>query len=75
MKKCLIFLEKEYETFAIDLLQTAREMYGDSFESYGVSFHADQNKAIGKFDKLITVDAENIHDYDLKNTNINKNRK
>lgn len=64
MKKCLIFLEKEYETFCVDLLKTAEEMYGDRCVSYALSFDADINNAIGKFDEVLSVSDENIQIYD-----------
>lgn len=65
MKKCLIFLEKQYENFSVDLLKTAEEMYGDTFESYAVAFDADIEAAISKFDKIISITDERIRDYDI----------
>lgn len=65
MKKCLIFLEKDYEKFSVDLLKTAEEMYGDSFESCALAFDADIEAAIAKFDEIITVTDERIRDYDV----------
>ncbi len=64
MKKCLIFLEKEYEKYCIDLLKTAEEMYGNSFESYAMSIDANIEIAQGKFDEIITVNEKEIHSFD-----------
>ena len=57
MKQCLIFLEKEYENFCVDLLKTAEEMYGAEFESYALSLRADEAPAENKFDAIITIHA------------------
>lgn len=65
MKKCLIFLEKQYENFSVDLLKTAEEMYGDTFESYAVSFDANMEPAMDKFDVIISITDERIRDYDI----------
>lgn len=64
MKKCLIFLEKEYENFSVDLLKTAEEMYGEVFESYALSMNANIESAIGCFDEIITVSDNRIRDFD-----------
>ncbi len=66
MKKCLIFLEKQYEKFSVDLLKTAEEMYGNSFLSYAVSFGAQFDVAAGKVDEIITVSDEKIQDFDVR---------
>ena len=66
MKKCLIFLEKEYENFCVDLLKTAEEMYGAEFESYALSLRADEAPAENKFDAIIRVEDEKIRDFDVK---------
>lgn len=66
MKRCLIFLEKQYENFSVDLLKAAEEMYGDDFERYAISFHAELKAALGKFDKIICIEDERIRDYDLE---------
>lgn len=65
MKKCLIFLEKEYEKFCVDLLKTAEEIYGDAYESCALSFDADTGPAKGRFDELITVTDERVQTYDV----------
>ena len=65
MKKCLIFLEKEQETFCVDLLKTAEEMYGAEFESYALSFQANEEYAHNKFNEIIRVSDERIRDFDV----------
>lgn len=64
MKKCLIFLEKEYEKFCVDLLKTAEEMYGSVYESYALSFDADIEPAKEKFNEIIKIDQSEIRSYD-----------
>lgn len=66
MKKCLIFLEKEYEKFCIDLLKTAEEMYGNSFTSYALSIDSDLTAADGRFDNIISVKDSRIRSYDIR---------
>lgn len=65
MKKCLILLEKYNETFCVDLLKTADEIYGKDYESYALSFGADLKPAEGNFDRIITVDPAQIRTYDI----------
>lgn len=65
MKKCLIFLEKEQENFGVDLLKTAEEMYGTDFESYALSFRANEASAHNKFNVIIRVSDERIRDFDV----------
>ena len=65
MKKCLIFLEKEQENFCVDLLKTAEEMYGMDFESYALSFHANEETVQNKFNEIIRVSDERIRDFDV----------
>ena len=65
MKKCLIFLEKEQENFGVDLLKTAEEMYGTDFESYALSFRANEASAHNKFNEIIRVSDERIRDFDV----------
>lgn len=60
MKKCLIFLEKQYEKFCIDLLETANQMYGENFVSYALSIDADVEAATDKFDEIISVENRQI---------------
>lgn len=66
MKKCLIFLEKDYENFSVDLLKTAEEMYGEGFESCALTFNADIEAGRGKFNEIITVRDEKIRDFDVR---------
>lgn len=65
MMKCLFFLEKEYEKFCVDLLKTAEEMYGDTFESCAVSLDANIEGAESKFDEIIIIKDERIRNYDV----------
>ncbi len=65
MKKCLIFLEKNYEKFCVDLLKTMEEMFGGNCTSYALSFDSDIAVAKGRFDKIIKVPDENIPVYDV----------
>ena len=65
MKKCLIFLEKEQENFGVDLLKTAEEMYGRDFESYALSFRANEVSVHNKFNEIIRVSDERIRDFDV----------
>lgn len=64
MKKCLIFLEKEYEKFCVDLLKATEEMYGFQFQSYALSLNADFTLAQKNFDEIITVSDEKVRSYD-----------
>lgn len=64
MKKCLIFLEKEYEKFCISLLKAAEEMYGSDFQSYALSLNANLTQAEQSFDEIITVSDERVRSYD-----------
>ena len=66
MKKCLIFLEKEYEKFCVDLLKTAEEMYGKDYKSIALSINANTSEAETKFDEIISIKNETISDYDVK---------
>lgn len=65
MKKCLIFLEREYEKFCVDLLKTAEEMYGKDYKSIALSINADTSVAETKFDEIISIKNETISDYDV----------
>lgn len=67
MKKCLIFFEKYYEKFSVDLLEVAEKMYNKAFLVYALFVNTDISEANGKFDEIITVTDENIQDYDMKN--------
>lgn len=63
MKKCLIFLESQYEKFCIDLLKTAEEIYEGQYKTYALSFHADTTTAKNKFDEIITVTDQRVQSY------------
>lgn len=65
MKKCLIFLEKEYEKFCVDLLKTAEEMYGKAYTSIALSINSDMTEANTKFDEIISIKNGEIADYDI----------
>lgn len=66
MKKCLIFLEEQYESFSVDLLKVAEEMYGASFVSTAVSVSADTEAAVGRFDEIIEVKDERVRSFDVR---------
>lgn len=65
MKKCFIFLEKEYEKFCVDLLKAAEEMYGSQFQSYALSLDANMTLAQKSFDEIISVSQEKVCSYDM----------
>lgn len=64
MKKCLVFLEKQYEKYSIDLLKTAEEMYGEDYRSYAMVLDGDAGQAEGFFDEIIRVNDARIPSYD-----------
>lgn len=64
MKKCLIFLENEYETYGVDLLKTVEEMYGRDYRSYALVLDGDMEPARQAFDEIIQVDDDRIRGYD-----------
>ncbi|MGL4607454.1 MAG: electron transfer flavoprotein subunit alpha/FixB family protein [Eubacteriaceae bacterium] len=68
MKKCLVYFEPQYESVAIDLLEVSRWMFGEDFESVALFVNSDSKKAIGKFDRIIKVENQNIQEEDIRNT-------
>lgn len=64
MKKCLIFLEKEYELFCVDLLKVMEEMFDDRCISYALAFDADTQAVMGKFDEVFCIQNEKVQIYD-----------
>lgn len=66
MKKCLIFLESQYEKYCVDLLKTAEEMYGDDYYSCALRLDADTEQAGQEFDEIITIEDERIRVYDMR---------
>lgn len=65
MKKCLIYLEKGYETYSIDLLRVAQAMYGEEYHADALTVGGDISKAVGCFDRIFQVPEEAVPDYDL----------
>lgn len=65
MKKCLIYLEKGYETYSIDLLRVAQAMYGEEYHADALTVGGDISKAVGCFDRIFQVSEEAVPDYDL----------
>lgn len=66
MKKCLIFLEKNYEELCLGLLKAAEDMYGTDCICTAVSLNADVSVADGWFDKVIQILSEQVQDYDIR---------
>lgn len=64
MKTCLIYLESEYEKYAVDLLKVVEEMYGPEFVSVGLSVRGNPQLAMGKFDEILTVNDIEIQQWD-----------
>lgn len=67
MKKCLIFLEKNYEKDCLELLGAAEILFGGSSENSAVYVDADTKKADGILDVLIRVPIESEDDYTVRN--------
>lgn len=67
IKKCLIFYEENQGTFAKDLLEVARQMYGENFESYALVVNTlNVNDIIG-FDYVLAATEQLIADDDQVN--------
>ena len=66
MKKSLIYLDKENYKNSIDLLEVARQIYGEAnYETYAVSINQVCSEAKGKFDFVINVLNDQLKNYDL----------
>lgn len=58
MKRCLIFLEKQYEADCLGLLGAAQELYEDTYESTAVYTDADPAAAEGMTDEIVQIPLE-----------------
>lgn len=67
MKKCLIVFEPHHEIDAIDLLDVGKLMFKKEFKSIALFINSETTEAQGKFDEIITVENEEIKEYDIKN--------
>lgn len=66
MKKSLIYVEQNHFQNSMDLLEVVRQVYdAEEYETYGVSFDASCNEAVGLFDYLIEVADRRIRSYDV----------
>lgn len=68
MKKSLIYFDEEDFQNSIDLLEVVNQMYEDNeYETYAICFNHNQVVIDGKFDYLITIQNEEIMNYDVQN--------
>lgn len=67
MKKCLIFYEENQAAFPKDLIEVARQMYGENFESYALAINSPDVNHITGFDYVLRVEDQRISDYDQVN--------
>lgn len=66
MKKCLIFLEKHYETDCLGLLGAVQELYGDAYESTAVYLDADPAAAEGQLDEIVRIQQDSEQSADVR---------
>ena len=66
MKKCLIYLEKQYETDCLGLLGIAQLLYGEGYESTAVCGNADCTAAKGTVDRIIQIPVDPAAAYDAR---------
>ena len=67
MKKCLVFYEENQGAFPKELVEVARQMYGENFESYALAVNIQDVDDITGFDYVLKVDNQHIADYDQVN--------
>lgn len=68
MKKSLIYLDKTDIESSTDLLEAVRQIYPDGgYETYAFCMNCSPDGAMGKFDYVICVQDERIHEYDIRN--------
>ncbi|MBU3182149.1 electron transfer flavoprotein subunit alpha/FixB family protein [Clostridium psychrophilum] len=68
MKRSLIYFDEEDFQNSIDLLEVVNQIYKDSeYETYAICFNNNYGVIDGKFDYLITIQNEEIKNYDLQN--------
>lgn len=67
MKKCLIYIDKNNHKNSIDLIEVARQIYGnEAVETFGVSINNECSEAEGYFDNLFYILNDEIVDQDTK---------
>jgi len=65
MKRCLIYIDDINIQNSIDLLEVARQVYGDdTYETIGVNFNCNSKASMGAFDKIVQVMHPEIKIYD-----------
>lgn len=68
MKKSLIYFETNHSQNSVDLLEVARQLYGnEAYETYAVVFGCGCKEAEGLFDYLIEVQDQQIQSFDIIN--------
>lgn len=68
MKRSLIYFDEEDFQNSIDLLEVVKQVYKDSeYETYAICFNQNEVVIDGKFDYLITIQNEEIKNYDVQN--------
>jgi electron transfer flavoprotein alpha subunit len=68
MNRSLIYFDEEDFQNSIDLLEVVNQMYKDSeYETYAICFNHNEVVIDGKFDYLITIQNEEIKNYDVQN--------
>jgi electron transfer flavoprotein alpha subunit len=68
MNRSLIYFDEEDFQNSIDLLEVVNQIYKDSeYETYAICFNHHHGVIEGKFDYLITIQHEDIKNYDILN--------
>ena len=68
MNRSLIYFDEEDFQNSIDLLEVVNQIYKDSeYETYAICFNHNDGVIDGKFDYLITIQNEEIKNYDVQN--------
>jgi len=68
MNRSLIYFDEEDFQNSIDLLEVVDQIYKDSeYETYAICFNHDDGVIDGKFDYLISIQNEDIKNYDIQN--------
>jgi electron transfer flavoprotein alpha subunit len=68
MKKSLIYFDEEDFQNSIDLLEVVNQIYKESeYETYAICFNNNDGVIDGKFDYLITIQNQEIKNYDVQN--------
>lgn len=66
MKRCLIFLERQYEQDCAGLLGAAEMLYGEDLESTAVCADADPLCAKGRVDAIVRIPEETAAAFDVR---------